>query len=64
MAMLQDEGDSDISDLFERLGRSSSLAVQYRRRLIDAAVIGERRRGVAGFDLPYFKEFIDEKLEG
>lgn len=63
-AMLQDEGDSNISDLVERLGKSSSLVAQYRRRLIDAGVIGERRRGVIGFDLPYFKEFIADKLEG
>lgn len=64
VAMLQDEGDSKISDLVERLGKSSSLVAQYRRRLIDAGVIGERRRGVVGFDLPYFKEFIVGKLEG
>lgn len=64
MAMLQDGGGSDISDLVERLEKSSSLVAQYRRRLIDAGVIGERRRGVVGFDLPYFKELIAEKLEG
>lgn len=57
-AMLEDEGDSRVADLSERLDRSTSLVAQYRRRLIDAGVIGERTRGVVGFDLPYFKEFL------
>ena len=57
-AMLEDEGDSRVADLSERLDRSTSLVAQYRRRLIDAGVIGERTRGVVGFDMPYFKEFL------
>ena len=59
-AMLQDEGDSSIADIGRRLERSSSQVAQYRRRLIDAGVIGERRRGVVGFDLPYFRELLLE----
>lgn len=62
-AMLQDDGDSRISDLTTRLNRSSAQVAQYRRRLIDAGVIGERRRGIVGFDLPYFKEFLKGRLE-
>ena len=42
-AMLEDEGDSRIADLVERLGRSSSVVAQYRKRLIDT---GTRPRGV------------------
>lgn len=63
-AMLQDEGDSRIADLTTRLNRSSAQVAQDRRRLIGAGVIGERRRGVIGFDLPYFKEFLKDRLEG
>ncbi|MEC4175142.1 ATP-binding protein [Adlercreutzia sp. R7] len=62
-AMLEDEGDSRIADLIERLGRSSSLVAQYRKRLIDAGVIGKRARGVVGFDLPYFRNYLQEKLD-
>ncbi|WP_308543840.1 hypothetical protein [uncultured Slackia sp.] len=51
-AMLEDEGDSKTGDVAARLGVSTSLAAQYRRRLIDAGVIGGRRRGVVGFDPP------------
>ncbi len=61
-AMLEDEGDSKVADLAERLERSSAVVSQYRRRLIDAGVIGERRRGVVGFDLPYFREYLAEQV--
>ena len=60
-AMLEDEGDSAIADLELRLQRSSSQVSQYRRRLIDAGVIGERSRGVVGFDLPLFREYLLEQ---
>ena len=61
-AMLEDEGDSKIADLVERLDRSSAVVSQYRRRLIDAGVIGERRRGVVGFDLPYFRDYLIDRV--
>lgn len=57
-AMLVDEEDSSIADITKRLNRSSSQVAQYRRRLIDAGVIGERKRGVVGFDLPYFRDYL------
>lgn len=58
VAMLEDEGDSRISDIVARLERSPAQVSQYRRRLIDAGVIGERSRGVVGFDLPYFRDYL------
>jgi hypothetical protein len=61
-AMLEDEGDTRVADLAVRLERSSSQVAQYRRRLIDAGIIGERGRGVVGFDLPFFREFLEERL--
>lgn len=62
-AMLEDEKDSRIADLVERLGRSSSVVAQYRKRLIDAGIIGKRARGIVGFDLPYFRDYLQEKLD-
>lgn len=47
-AMLEDEGDSRIADLVERLGRSSSVVAQYRKPLIDTGIIGKRARGLVG----------------
>ena len=60
-AMLQDEGDSNISDIAARLGKSPSLTGQYRARLAAAGVIGQRRRGVVGFDLPFFREYLESR---
>lgn len=63
VAMLEDAGDSRIADIVDRLGRSSSVVSQYRKRLIDAGVIGKRARGVVGFDLPFFRDYLQEKLD-
>ncbi len=41
--------------------RARRKAAQYRRRLLDAGVIGERRRGVIGFDPPFFRDYLSEK---
>ncbi len=62
-AMLVDEGDSAIADVCERLQWSSSQVAQYRRRLMDAGVIGRRARGVVGFELPFFREYLQERFE-
>ncbi len=59
-AMLADEDESKASDLAGRLKWSDSQVAQYRRRLIDAGVIGYRGRGRVGFELPYFREFLLE----
>ena len=61
-AMLPDQGESSMSDIAQRLGKSSAYANTYRRRLLEQGVIGERRRGVVGFDLPSFREFLQERL--
>ena len=63
-AMLSDARESSNADIVERLDRSPAQVSHYRRRLIDAGIIGERRRGVVGFDMPFFREFLQEKLAG
>jgi hypothetical protein len=60
-AMLEDQDESRISDITERLQWSTSQVAQYRRRLIEAGIIGERRRGVIGFDMPFFRQFMTEQ---
>jgi hypothetical protein len=59
-AMLDDEGDSRVADIATRLGWSSSQVAQYRRRLLEAGIVGERRRGIIGFDMPFFREFLQK----
>lgn len=62
-AMLVDEGESKIADVAQRMGVKSNYASQYRARLIEQGIIGERGRGRVGFDLPYFKEYLEEGLD-
>lgn len=59
-AMLRDGDESRIADIRKRLGWSSSLTAQYRSRLVQAGVIGPRGRGVVAFELPYFRDFLEE----
>lgn len=62
-AMLPDDGESAIADLTKRLGwNSRSMVSEYRRRLIDAGVIGARTRGRVGFEMPFLKDFLEEEL--
>lgn len=61
-AMLEDEGESRSAELKERLGWSSPMLSQYRRRLIEAGIIASRGRGAVAFELPYFREFLEEEL--
>ncbi|MFC5369397.1 AAA family ATPase [Arcanobacterium bovis] len=63
-AMLPDANESAISDITTRLNWSSAQVGKYRRRLIDAGIIGERRRGVVGWDLPFFRNFIESMTQG
>lgn len=62
-AMLEDETASRTADIAARLDRSSAQVAQYRKRLIEAGVIGEVRRGVVAFELPYFREYLEEVEE-
>ena len=55
--MLPDSGPSRVSEIAKRMGDAS----QYKRRLLEDGVIGERGRGLVGFDIPAFREFLSEK---
>ena len=61
-AMMEDAGNSKMADIAARLGVSAGYAAQYRRGLLEAGVIGQRWRGVVGFELPGWREFVELKL--
>ena len=61
-AMLEDDGPSRISDIRERMGKSTGYVAQYRRRLLEEGVIGERGRGLVDFELPGWRDFARAKL--
>lgn len=58
IAMLDDEEESTTADLVERLKRSPQQVSRYRRRMIDAGIIGERGRGIVAFELPFFRDYL------
>lgn len=62
--MLPDSGPSRVSEIAKRMGVASNYASQYKRRLLEDGVIGERGRGrgLVGFDIPAFREFLSEKV--
>ena len=60
-SLLFDSGPSRVSEIAMRMGVASNYASQYKRRLLEDGVIGERGRGLVGFDIPAFREFLSEK---
>ena len=58
IAMLDDEEESTTANLVERLKRSPQQVSRYRRRMIDAGIIGERGRGLVAFELPFFRDYL------
>ena len=62
-AMLQDEGESSLAVIAERMGVRSNYASQYKKRLLEQGIIGERVRGYLRFDMPVFREYLAERLQ-
>lgn len=62
-AMLPDKDVSLTADIAHRMSKSTGYTAQYRRRLLEEGVIGERERGKVGFELPGWRDFVLEKLE-
>lgn len=61
VAMLEDEGESLLKDIAERIKQTTSYARVYKRRLIEQGIIGEERRGRVAFELPFFREYLARK---
>ena len=61
-AMLPDEKETDRADLAERLKRSSSYISTYKKRLLEAGVIEERKPGTFMFALPRFRDYLRGKF--
>jgi hypothetical protein len=63
VAMLEDEEYSNISDIAKRMNVTSKLAGLYRKRLIEHGIIGSVGHGKVAFDLPMFREYLQEKTK-
>ena len=61
-AMLDDKEYSNISDISTRMGVSPKYTGIYRKRLIEHGVISSAGHGKVAFDLPMFREYIQNKV--
>lgn len=62
-AMSSDKQESRLSDIISRLGCTSSFAQTYKRRLLQAGVIEQHKRGMVRFAAPYLKEYLTSTEE-
>jgi len=63
VAMLEDKEYSSVSDIAKRMNVSSKYISQYRKRLMEHGIIGSVGHGKVAFDLPMFREYIQEKIK-
>jgi len=61
-AMLDDKEYSNISDISTRMGVTPKYAGIYRRRLIEHGIISSAGYGKVAFDLPMFREYIQNRV--
>ncbi len=62
-AMADDDGAaSRMCDVAERMSVTPDYAQKYRRRLIDAGVIEQARRGYVRFAVPYMADYLRSQL--
>jgi Mn-dependent DtxR family transcriptional regulator len=58
--MLEDEEFSNVSDIAKRMNVTSKYVSLYRKRLIEHGIIGSIGHGKVAFDLPMFREYLQE----
>jgi len=61
LAMLEDEEESEVSVIAERMGSSLSGASHYKRRLIEKGVLDDTGRGSTAFRMPMLKTLLLER---
>jgi hypothetical protein len=62
-AMLDDGDYSTISDIAKRMGVAPKYASMYRSRLMEQGLINGVGYGKVAFDLPMFREYIQNKSQ-
>jgi hypothetical protein len=60
LAMAQHPGPSRISDLADRLKKTTSYISVYKQRLVEAGLIATDDRGYVEFVVPYMREYLIE----
>jgi len=60
-AMLDDRDYSNISDIAKRMDVTPKYAGAYRKRLIEQGIISSSGHGKVAFDLPMFREYVQNR---
>jgi hypothetical protein len=58
IAMTEDDTESRMGDIAERIGASPSLAGQYRLRLLDQGLITDAGYGRVKFEMPFLRGYL------
>ncbi len=61
-AMMPDREESRLADIASRMGEASNYTSTYKRRLIEQGVIGARGTSYVAFELPGFREYLEERF--
>lgn len=62
LTMAKNAGATSMKKLVEETGKSNAYLSNYRARLLDSQVIQQTSYGYVGFVLPYFRDFVNERL--
>ena len=62
-AMSEDANNSKMADITSRMGVSSAYSQLYKRRLIEAGVIKQIKRGEVSMAVPYLKSYLGKIYE-
>ena len=60
--MAKNTGPTSMKELVREMGKSNAYLSNYRARLLDSQIIKQTSYGYVGFALPYFREFVNERL--
>ncbi len=60
--MAKSPNSTSMKKLVEATGKSNAYLSNYRARLLDSQVIVQTSYGYIGFSLPFFREFVNERM--
>lgn len=62
ISMAKNSGSTSMKKMVEETGKSNAYLSNYRARLLDSQVIKQTSYGYIGFVLPFFREFVNERV--
>lgn len=62
ITMAKNSASTSMKNIVEQTGKSNAYLSNYRSRLLDSQVIRQTSYGYVGFVLPFFREFVNERL--